>query len=439
MLKDKTDFLVIGGGPAGYNGAFRAADLGLSVTIVEKLGTLGGACLNFGCIPLKTLLRTTKETQKSTLSGTDREKYIFRLNEEKERAHTSLTRGLAFLARKKGITIINGEASFISHDEIKIDCRPGTKHLTFNHALLACGSYDYHSVRKPLWTIPDALTLSEIPSTLGIIGGGVTGLELAVLYSRLGTRVSLYEEEELILPLLDSDARKWVLSDLKKAGIDIKTGRHADEMVLAAEFSKVLNTVPPLRALYTLNAEAAGIRCDTKGTPITDSGLLTTNPRVYAAGDVLFENRNAHNAEIKGVFAAEKAAGIKNSIPEREIPMEVLFLENTVIQTGLSEEQCRKFYGDALSGIFPWMANGRNHTLGGSEGYTKLIFHPETSTLVGAAVIGTGAEELATTLALAIKQRATLDDLKVLPVYHPSLSETIRSCARMISKCGTDI
>jgi dihydrolipoamide dehydrogenase len=460
----EVQLLVLGAGPGGYTAAFRAADLGLKVTLVERWGTLGGVCLNVGCIPSKALLHAAKvidEAQQMTAHGIGFGKAEIdtpKLRAWKAGVVKKLTGGLALLAKQRKVEVVRGVGRFLGPHVIEVSHAGGSQRIRFEQCIIAAGS---EPVKLPF--IPDdprimdstgALELPDRRGRLLIIGGGIIGLEMACVYEALGARVSVVELTGQLIPGCDADLVRplerrlktryeQILLNTKVTAVEAR----ADAVHVSFEGPEGRRTEPYDRVLVAvgrvpngraLGAEAAGIVVDERGFIRVDGQMRTSVPHIFAVGDVVGQPMLAHKATHEGKVAAEAAAGRRSHFDARAIPA-VAYTDPEVAWAGLSETQA-KAQGIAIEkGAFPWVASGRSLSLGRDEGMTKLIFDPATHRLLGGGIVGPNAGELIAEIALAIEMGADAADVALTVHPHPTLSETIAFAAEAFEGTLTDL
>ncbi len=461
-----TGLLVLGSGPGGYAAAFRAADLGLDTTLVERYPTLGGVCLNVGCIPSKALLHMAKvvgdaeEMADKGVAFGEPKIDLEKLRAWKEDVVSRLTRGLAQMAEKRGVRVVHGTGRFTDPHTIEIS-RGGdeTAEISFAQAIVAAGSRSALIPGLPegdprVMDSTAALELEEIPQRLLVIGGGIIGLEMASVYVALGSAVTVVEllprlmsgcDADLVRPLQRRLSRSYenIFLDTRVTGVEsLKAGLGVSFEGRKAPASDVFD-----RILVAVGRRANGLDLglDRAGVEVEDSGVVGVNsqqrtnvPHILALGDLTGEPMLAHRATHQGKVAAEVAAGLKTAFEARVIPS-VAYTDPEIAWAGLGEEQAKNEGRKIGVGRFPWVASGRSLALGRSEGFTKLIFDPETKELLGAGIVGPGAGDLIAEVALAIEMGADAEDLALTVHAHPTLSETIGLAAEVFSGTVTDL
>ena len=461
------DMLVLGAGPGGYSAAFRSADLGMSTVLVERYPTLGGVCLNVGCIPSKALLHTAavmdevREMAAHGISYSPPQIDLDKLRSHKERVVGRLTGGLAGMAKARKVTVLEGIGSFLDphHLEVVPKNGAGRKVVKFDRAIIAAGS---QAIKLPF--IPDdprvvdstgALELRQLPKSMLVIGGGIIGLEMATVYSTLGTRIDVVEMLDSLMTGADRDLVKvW---EKKNAGrfdkVMLKTKTVAAEATsdgikvrfegekAPAEpqmYEMVLVAVGRSPNGKKIAAEKAGVAVSERGFIPVDKQMRTNMPHIFAIGDIVGQPMLAHKAVHEGHVAAETAAG-KNSLFEaRQIPS-VAYTDPEVAWAGLTEDQCKAQgikYGKA---VFPWAASGRAIANGRDEGFTKLLFDDSNHRLLGGGIVGTHAGDLIGEVCLAVEMGCDPVDIGKTIHPHPTLSESIGMAAEVFEGVCTDL
>ncbi|MCP4203209.1 MAG: dihydrolipoyl dehydrogenase [bacterium] len=461
-----TDLVVIGAGVGGYTAAFRAADLGLRVTLIERYPVLGGVCLNVGCIPSKALLHVAEVVHEAGalaehgVSFGPPEVDLDRLRSWKTEVVGRLTGGLRALAKRRNVRVVEGTAQFAGPHEIEIDGSDELQKLSFAQATIAAGSrvvkipgvpYDDPRVMDST----DALELAETPESLLLVGGGIIGLEMAMVYGALGTKLTVVELLDGLIPGCDRDLVKPLEKRLRK---DLDAEIHLGTKVAAIESSEaglIATLVGPDssksstfdRALIAvgrrpngdlLNAGAAGVAVDERGFIAVDRSQRTNQPHIYAIGDIVGEPMLAHKAAHQAKVAAENAAGEKSAFDARAIPS-VAYTDPEIAWVGLSELEARETGTSYEKAVFPWSASGRSLGMGRTDGRTKLLFDPETKRLLGAGIVGPGAGDLISEIALAIEMDCEATDLALTIHPHPTVSETIGFAAEAFEGTITDL
>ncbi len=457
----QTEVLVLGGGPGGYTAAFRAADLGKSVVLVERYGVLGGVCLNVGCIPSKALLHlahTIHEAEESENFGVTFAKP--ELDIDKIRAwRMSVTKGLndglGALAKQRKVTVIQGVGQFTGANTLVV----GDTTVTFENAIIAAGSQATEIPVFPnddprLWDSSDALALPFIPKKLLIVGGGIIGLEMATVYHALGSEIHVVELMEQIIPGCDKDLITPLFRKIKKQykniwletkvsaieaqddGLKVSfDGKGAPESEI---FDAVLVAVGRRPNGKKIGAENAGVNVDDYGFIAVDKQQRTNVPHIFAIGDIVGQPMLAHKAVHEGKIAAEVIAGHKSHFDALTIPS-VAYTDPEIAWMGLTENQAKAQGIDYEKGAFPWDASGRSLSMGRKEGMTKILADKETGRILGAGFVGTNAGELLAEAVLALKMGADMQDISLTIHAHPTLSETFAFAAEMIEGTITDL
>jgi len=458
---DAYDLLVLGAGPGGYTAAFRAADLGLKVVLIERYPDLGGVCLNVGCIPSKALLHTASvmtEVESLAAHGIsfgNPKIEIDKLRGFKEEVIGKLTGGLAALAKQRKVTVLHGVGKFSSANSLTVD----DETVHFKQAVIAAGS---SSIKIPGFPYDDerlvdstgALELADIPKRMLVIGGGIIGLEMGCVYSALGTQVTVVELSDGLMPGCDRDLvrplQKRLSNDFEnifvgsrvtavesgKAGLKVSfDGGKAPE---SDTFDRVLLAVGRSPNGKTINADAAGVDVEERGFIKVDSQQRTNVPHIFAIGDTVGQPMLAHKATHEGKVAAEVAAGHKSFFDAKTIPS-VAYTDPEIAWMGLTETDAKANGTPYEKGVFPWAASGRSLSNGRSEGITKVLFDPETKQVLGAGIVGTNAGELIAEAVLALEMGADIEDLALTVHPHPTLSETLNFAAEVAEGTVTDI
>ncbi len=452
-----SQLLVIGAGPGGSAAAFRAADLGLKVTLIDQSPRLGGICLREGCIPSKTLLhaariiRESKEAQDYGVTFSDPKIDLSRLRTRKDSVIARLETGLKQLAHRRNIDLIQGQASFTGPRQIIIEKIDGSKkQLSFEKAVIATGSSP-RNLQTPLssdrlMNSTSALNIRDIPERLLVIGGGYIGLEMGTIYSALGSKVTIVEMTESLLPGSDQDVLQVLNKKLREIfeNIFLRTKvvdfKETDKGLIVRFqgldireqlFDRVIVATGREVRTETLGLAHASIACDEKGKIQIDSSYQTSACEIYALGDVVKGPMLAHKASFEGKAVAESIAGRRFDPSGKTIP-NVIFTDPEVAWCGLTEKEAdlKGFTVDV--GRYPWMACGRAVTLNRCEGFTKIICDRTSKKILGACIVGVNAGELIGEAVCAIEQGLTAHDLTTVIHPHPTLSETLSECSEMI-------
>ncbi|PPK73323.1 dihydrolipoamide dehydrogenase [Methylobacter tundripaludum] len=459
------EVLVLGGGPGGYTAAFRAADLGKQVVLIERYPALGGVCLNVGCIPSKALLHVAQvihevdEFEQHGLSYGKPSFDIDKIRSWKESVSKTLSDGLARLVKQRKVTLIQGTGTFTSSHTIEVKTETGVTTVSFDQAIIAAGS---HPTKIPifphddprLWDSTDALELKEIPKKLLIVGGGIIGLEMATVYHALGSEISVVELMDQIIPGCDNDLVTPLYRRIKKQyqNIWLETRvaaieKHKDGLKVSFEgkgapesaiFDAVLVAVGRRPNGKKIGADLAGVNVDEIGYIAVDKQQRTNVPHIFAIGDIVGNPMLAHKATYEGKIAAEVAAGLKAGFDALTIPA-VAYTDPEVTWMGLTENQAKQQGIDYDKAVFPWAASGRSLSLGRKEGLTKILCEKETGRILGAGMVGPNAGELIAEAVLALEMGADAEDVGLTIHPHPMLSETFAFAAEMITGSITDL
>ena len=460
------DLLVLGSGPGGYTAAFRAADLGLNVVLVERYKQIGGVCLNVGCIPSKALLHAAKvivETESMEEHGVSFGKpkiNVDKLRVWKDGIVNQLTAGLKSLAKQRKVQIITGSGEFVHPDHLCVTDAEAKKIIIhFENAIIAAGS---QPVRLPF--LPEdsrildstgALQLREIPDHLLVLGGGIIGLEMAAVYHALGSKITIVEmldslmagaDRDMVRPLQKRISKQYenILLETRvtkvkaqKKGLKVHfEGKNAPEKPQI--FDCILSSVGRNPNGFLVAAEKAGVEVDEEGFIATDSQMRTNVPHIFAIGDIVGQPMLAHKATHEGKVAAEVISGMKSHFDARAIPS-VAYTDPEVAWAGITEEEAKKqdiAYG---KGNFPWAASGRSLTLGRSEGMTKVLFEEVTNRVIGIGIVGLNAGDLIAEGVLAIEMGCDAQDMSSTIHPHPTLSETVPFAAEYFEGTITDL
>lgn len=464
------EMLVLGAGPGGYTAAFRAADLGLDTVLVERYPDLGGVCLNVGCIPSKALLHAAAVIDGASHAGAmgiefDKPKIsLDKLRGYKENVVGQLTKGLAGMARQRKVRTVTGVGRFISANELEVTAGDGkTQLVSFRQCVIAAGS---QAVKLPgfPWDDPrvmdstDALELAEVPKKLLVVGGGIIGLEMATVYSALGSQVTVVEFMDQLMPGTDKDLVKPLADRLKKQGVEIhlqvkaagveaqkkglkvsfepaKEGGKAPEAQL---FDRVLVAVGRAPNGGKLDAEKAGVQVTDRGFIPVDRQMRTTAAHIFAIGDLVGNPMLAHKATHEAKLAAEVAAGAKKEWVARVIPS-VAYTDPEIAWVGVTETEAKARGLKVGVGKFPWAASGRAIGIGRTEGFTKLLFDEVSNQVIGGGIVGVHAGDLISEVALAIEMGCEVGDIGHTIHPHPTLSESVAMAAEMFDGTITDL
>jgi dihydrolipoamide dehydrogenase len=463
--ENHADLVVLGAGPGGYTAAFRAADLGKKVVLIERYAALGGVCLNVGCIPSKALLHVAKviteaeETEHQGVAFSKPTIEIEKLRTWKDSVISKLTKGLTVLAKQRKVEVIHGIGKFISSHLIQVETASGIKVVSFEHCIIAAGSsvtripdFPYDDPR--LIDSTGALNLVDIPKRMLIIGGGIIGLEMATVYDALGSSVSVVELMDQLIPGADADLVKPLHRRIQKRyeAIYLKTRvtriephdeglrvTFAGETSLEPQtYDRVLLAVGRRPNGRDIGAENAGIHVNERGFISVDEQLRTNVSHIFGIGDIVGEPMLAHKATHEGKLAAEIIAGHKAAFDARTIPS-VAYTDPEVAWMGLTETEAKKQGIDYERASFPWAASGRAIAMGREEGMTKLLLDKNTRRILGAGMVGVNAGELIAEAVLALEMGADMQDIGLTIHPHPTLSETIFFASEIAEGSITDL
>ncbi|MEY2168481.1 MULTISPECIES: dihydrolipoyl dehydrogenase [unclassified Rhodanobacter] len=457
--------VVLGSGPGGYSAAFRAADLGLDTVLVERYDTLGGVCLNVGCIPSKALLHAAAvidEAEAMAAHGVSFGKPKLDLDQLrgfKTKVVGQLTGGLAGMAKQRKVRTVQGTGAFVSPHEMEVQTAEGVKLIRFEQAIIAAGS---QAVRLPTFPWDDervmdstgALEMQDVPGKLLVVGGGIIGLEMATVYAALGSEVTVVEFMDQIIPGADADLVKPLAKRLggKLKGIHLKTkvvaakatkkgievGYEGESIPETTVFDRVLVAVGRSPNGGKIGADKAGVAVTERGFINVDTQLRTNVPHIFAIGDLVGQPMLAHKAVHEAHVAAEVAAGHKAYFDARVIPS-VAFTNPEVAWVGVTEREAKEKGLKVGVGKFPWAASGRAIGIARTEGFTKLIFDEATHRIVGGAVVGVNAGDLISELALAVEMGAEAADIALTVHPHPTLGESVGMAAEVYEGTITDL
>ncbi len=460
----EVQLLVLGAGPGGYTAAFRAADLGLKVMLVDRWPALGGVCLNVGCIPSKALLHAAKVIDDAremsahgVVFGAPQVDFA-KLRSWKNQVVGRLTGGLAGLAKQRKVEVVRGLGRFLSPHVIEVEHAGQKQRIRFEQCIIAAGSEPITLPFVPndprVLDSTSALELPESPGRLLVIGGGIIGLEMATVYEALGAKISVVELTPQLIPGCDLDLVRPLEKRLKARYQQILLGTKVTAVVAQADglqvsfasgdnvttqiFDHVLVAVGRVPNGRALGVEAAGVAVDARGYIAVDKQQRSNVAHIYAIGDVVGQPMLAHKASHEGKVAAEVAAGHKSYFDARVIPA-VAYTDPEIAWAGLTETLAKAQDLSVEKAVFPWAASGRSLTLGRDEGLTKLLFDPVTRRVVGGGVVGTNAGELIAEVALAIEMGADANDIGLTVHPHPTLSETVAMAAEAFAGTLTDL
>jgi len=459
-----TQLLVLGSGPGGYTAAFRAADLGLKVTLVERWSSLGGVCLNVGCIPSKTLLHAAKVIEDAESMGAHGISFgkpsidLEKLRGFKNNVVNKLTGGLRVLAKQRKVEVVQGVGRFVSPNVIEVMGSSGSERIHFDFCIIAAGS---EAIKLPglpsdkrVMDSTDALELPEFSGGLLVVGGGIIGLEMACVYDGLGSRVSVVELTPGLMPGTDPDLVRPLEKRIKGRYEAILTGTKVTKVEPLLEglrvtfegekapapqvYDRILVAVGRVPNGKNIGAENAGVTVTDRGFIPVDKQMRTNVPHIFAIGDIAGPPMLAHKAMHEAKVAAEVAAGHKSAFDARVIPS-VAYTDPEIAWVGLTETEAKAKNIPYKKGQFPWVANGRSLSLGREDGFTKLLFDPETHRVLGGGIVGTNAGDLISEVALAIETGCDAADIGLTVHPHPTLSETVAGAADAFEGTLTDL
>jgi len=457
--------IVLGSGPGGYTAAFRAADLGVDTVLVERYATLGGVCLNVGCIPSKALLHAAAVIDEADAMAAHGVTFgkpkidIDKLRSFKTKVVGQLTGGLAGMAKQRKVRVVQGVGTFVSPNELEVETADGKKLIHFEYAIIAAGS---QSVKLPAFPWDDdrvvdstgALEMKDVPAKLLVVGGGIIGLEMATVYSALGSEVTVVEFMDQIIPGTDADLIKPLAKRLgsKLKGIHLKTkvveakatkkgievSYEGENIPATTVFDRVLVAVGRSPNGKKIGAEKAGVAVTDRGFIDVDTQMRTNVKHIFAIGDIVGQPMLAHKATHEAKVAAEVVAGQKSHFDARVIPS-VAYTDPEVAWVGVTEREAKEKGLKVGVGKFPWAASGRAIGIDRTEGFTKLIFDEETHRVVGGAIIGPHAGDLISEVALAIEMGSEAADIGLTIHPHPTLSESVGMAAEAYEGTITDL
>jgi dihydrolipoamide dehydrogenase len=459
-----TQLLVLGAGPGGYTAAFRAADLGLQVTLVERWSSLGGVCLNVGCIPSKALLHAAKVIEDAEAMSEYGIAFgapaldLDRLRDWKGSVVKKLTGGLRILAKQRKVDVVQGAGRFVGPNVLEVMSNSGSERIRFDQCIIAAGSEPIRLPGLPedkrIMDSTDALELPEFSGGLLVIGGGIIGLEMACVYAALGSRVSVVELTPQLMPGCDPDLVRplerrirsryeQVLLGTKVTKIEaleagLRVTFEGEKAPAPTMFERVLVAVGRVPNGKFIGAEAAGVKVSDRGFIPVDKQMRTNVPHIFAIGDIASMPMLAHKAMHEAKVAAEVAAGEQRAFDVRGIPS-VAYTDPEIAWVGLTETEAKAKNIPFKKGSFPWVASGRSLSIGRDEGFTKLLFDPETHRVLGGGIVGTNAGELISEIALAVETGCDAADVGLTIHPHPTLSETVAAAADAFEGTLTDL
>jgi dihydrolipoamide dehydrogenase len=460
----EAEILVFGAGPGGYTAAFRAADLGQKVVLVDKRATLGGVCLNVGCIPSKALLHVAKTIDDAAAMGAHGVKFgppeidLEAIRAWKDGVVKRLTTGLTGLARQRKVAVVSGEGQFTSPNTMRVETSEGTRTVRFAKAIVAAGSEPVAPGFIPadprIWDSTSALELRFLPKRMLILGGGIIGLEMATVYHALGAGITVIEMLDQLMPGADPD----IVAPFAK-----RVGKLYEKILLKTKVTAVEALPEGLRVTYegeggpktelfdamlvsvgrrpngaAIGADAAGLATDARGFIAVDREMRTNAHHIFAIGDVVGQPMLAHKATHEGKVAAEVASGHKSAFDAKAIPS-VAYTDPEVAWVGVTETELKVSGVKYGKGVFPWAASGRSLSLGRDEGLTKTLWDEATQRLIGCGIVGPNAGDLISEAALAIEMGADAEDIGLTIHPHPTLSETFAMSAEAFAGTLTDL
>jgi dihydrolipoamide dehydrogenase len=458
------EVVVLGAGPGGYTAAFRAADLGKKTVLIERYSTLGGVCLNVGCIPSKALLHIAKvitEIEELNEVGID----LGQSNADKKPVRSwtegivnKLTGGLKQMAKQRKVDVLYGHGTFTSTNTIDVAIEGKKTTVSFDHAIIAAGSQPAMIPGLPddprILDSTSALLLNEIPERLLVIGGGIIGLEIATVYDALGSKITVVEmldrliaecDKDIVRPLQKRINSRYENIYLKTSVKEIKAEKKyltvtfdGKDAPTKDQFNAVLVAVGRQPNGNNIGADKAGINIEDRGFIPVDDQQRTNVPHIFAIGDIVGQPMLAHKATHEGKVAAEVIAGLKSAFLNRKIPS-VAYTDPEIAWVGVTESEAKDKGINYGKGTFPWAASGRSLSLGRDEGITKIIFEKETNRIIGAAIVGPNAGDLISECTLAIEMGADAEDIGLTIHPHPTLSETIGMAAEAFEGTITDL
>ena len=457
--------VVLGSGPGGYTAAFRAADLGVDTVLIERYGALGGVCLNVGCIPSKALLHAAAVIDEAAAMAAHGVSFgkpkidIAKLRDFKNKVVGQLTGGLASMAGQRKVRTVEGTGAFVSPNELEVQTKDGTRLIRFEQAIIAAGS---QSVKLPSFPWEDerimdstgALALTDVPKKLLVVGGGIIGLEMATVFSALGSEVTVVEFMDQLMPGADVDLVKPLAKRLasRLKGIHLKTkvtsaeatkngievGYEGDSIPATTLFDRVLVSVGRSPNGGKIGADKAGVAVTERGFIEVDTQMRTNVPHIFAIGDLVGQPMLAHKATHEAKVAAEAAAGQKSYFDARVIPS-VAYTDPEIAWVGVTEREAKEKGLKIGVGKFPWAASGRALGMDRTEGFTKLLFDEKTHRVVGGGIVGVHAGDLISEVALAIEMGAEAADIGLTIHPHPTLGESVGMAAEVYEGTITDL
>ncbi|RUO80056.1 dihydrolipoyl dehydrogenase [Idiomarina tyrosinivorans] len=461
----KAQVVVLGAGPGGYSAAFRAADLGLDTVLVERYSTLGGVCLNVGCIPSKALLHLAKHIEDAKVLGDEGIDFgepkidLDKIRKHKEKVVGQLTGGLGQMSKMRKVNVVNGYGKFTGANTLKVEGDDGETTIEFEHAIIAAGSQPVKLPFVPhdderIWDSTDALELKEIPKRMLLLGGGIIGLEMGTVYSALGSKVDVVEMTDQLVPPADKDIIKNfmkqikgkfdnVMLNTKAAKVEAKKdaihvtfeGKDAPEKPV--KYDAVLVAVGRTPNGGKLDADKAGVNVDERGFIKVDSQMRTNVNHIFAIGDLVGQPMLAHKAVHEAHVAAEVIAGKKHFFEPKTIPS-IMYTDPEMAWAGVTEKEAKEQGIEYDAVTFPWSASGRAIASNAQQGMTKLIFD-KNNRIIGGAMVGTNAGELLGEVCLAIEMGCDAEDIALTVHAHPTLHESVGLAAEIHEGSITDM
>lgn len=462
----KAQVVVLGGGPGGYSAAFRAADLGLETVIVERYSTLGGVCLNVGCIPSKALLHIAKHIEDAKHMGAEGVEFgtpkidLDKIRQHKEKVIGQLTGGLTQMSKLRKVKVVQGVGEFASDKQLNVTDADGkVTTINFEHAIIAAGS---QSIKLPfvphdderIWDSTAALELRFIPERMLILGGGIIGLEMGCVYSALGAKVDVVEMTEQLIPPADKDIIKAFTKSISKKFDTIMVNTKAAKVeakkdgiyvtfegdkapAKPVKYDAVLVAVGRAPNGNKIGADKAGIKVSERGFIEVDKQQRTNVSNIFAIGDIVGQPMLAHKAVHEGHVAAEVIAGKKHFFDPKVIPS-IAYTDPEVAWAGLTEKEAKAQGIEYEAAVFPWAASGRAIAQGATDGFTKLLFD-KNNRIIGGAIVGSNAGELLGEICLAIEMGCDAEDIALTVHAHPTLHESIGMAAEVFEGTITDL
>ncbi|ROH82855.1 dihydrolipoyl dehydrogenase [Lonsdalea populi] len=461
----KAQVVVLGAGPAGYSAAFRCADLGLDTVLVERYATLGGVCLNVGCIPSKALLHVAKVIEEAKALAThgivfgEPQTDIDKIRSWKEKVINQLTGGLAGMAKGRKVKVVNGLGKFTGANTLVVKGEGGNTTINFDNAIIAAGSRPIQLPFIPhedprVWDSTDALELKTVPERMLVMGGGIIGLEMGTVYHALGSKIDVVEMFDQVIPAADKDVVKTFTKRIsKKFNLMLETKVTAveakdDGIYVTMEgkqapaepqrYDAVLVAIGRVPNGKSVDAGQAGVEVDDRGFIHVDKQMRTNVPHIYAIGDIVGQPMLAHKGVHEGHVAAEVIAGKKHYFDPKVIPS-IAYTEPEVAWVGLTEKEAKEKGISYETAVFPWAASGRAIASDCADGMTKLIFEKESHRIIGGAIVGTNGGELLGEIGLAIEMGCDAEDIALTIHAHPTLHESIGLAAEVYEGSITDL